>query len=63
MFKLTEAVGVCVRRGGGGGWGEVIAVSLPVFWLALFTVAFQATDVRYQTMSFVSTPSVGSHLG
>ena len=52
---------MCVRRG--GGWGTGVAVSLLFYWLAFFTVAFQATDVKYQTMKFVSTPSVGSHLG
>ena len=61
MFKVTGKVGVCVRRG--GGWWTGVAVSLLFYLLALFTVAFQATDVKYQTMKFVSTPSVGSHLG
>ena len=60
MFKLTGKVGVCVRRG--GGWGTGVAVSLLFYWLAFFTVAFQATDEICE-MTFVSTPSVGSHLG
>ena len=61
MFKVTGKVGVCVRTG--GLWWRGVAVSLLFYLLALFTVAFQATDVKYQTMKFVSTPSVGSHLG